>query len=1589
MAKTASLVLVAVLLINSCSAENVYCVTPTAISCSFCPRNSTHCATLSEYGREAKSYFTSNTTMVFLPGQHTLDLNITVTNVARLTMRRNFSANDVAMIVCNGSVGLSFSSMVEFKINFLHFRSCSKKYDMPPASNYALLLQSTQYAELVNCSFYDNIGTAIVVDNTSNISVWNSEFAHNHCQPKSCIGGGGIIVLNSNLTFIGNITFLENYATFYGPMSGGGAIYTSNNSILSFNGTNNFISNSADYGGRGGAIYATNNAVLIFSGTSNFISNSADYGSGGGGAIFASNSSRVSFTGTSNFINNTADYYAGDNSDGGGAIYTSGNTVLSFRGNNNFIGNSASYGSGNGGGAICASKNAVLRFNGTNNFTSNSAYYSDDGGGAIYASTHAFLSFSGTNIFFNNSADHGGSGGAIYTSDSIELGFNGTNSFINNSAEYGDGGGGGGAIYASDKIVLSFSGTSSFIDNSANYGSVGGGAIYTSDLVVFSFIGTSIFISNSAQLCTGGGGGAMYTSDNIVLRFYGTNNFISNSADYGGGYGGAIFATNNATLSFNGSSHFASNSATSRDTGGGAIFATENTVLSFLGVINFISNIAGNDGGGALLTSGNTVVSFNGSNNFISNSVDNGVGQGGAISTSGNAILSFSGTNNFISNFAGACGAIYTYYSVLSFNGTNNFINNSAGFTFGSEGGAICTSETVFNFSGINNFINNSAGTQAGSGGAIRASKNAILCFNGTNNFISNSADYGSKDGGGNGGAIFASYSTALKFNGTTTFFNNSAADRGGAIFIDTNSTLAFNRNITFVNNGGQTNKLNRETLYGGGVCIGLQSTFSILPNTTVYWKKNCARYGGAIYVIDAIPLSYCAPLTPYVPKEECFYQVPGQNLSNIDVQLVFKDNSADAAGSMLYGGTIDNCKLTGLESYNSGKVFNKLVHIDDSNDYSTTSGISSQPRRICRCINKLPDRSEWDYVTVHPGETFQASVVAAGQRDGTVPDNIISVTQGELLPSQYLQQAGNTCTKLNYTVFSLSQQVVILLHAESNPCSVASDTNAHAFRIKVNLNQTCPHGFNISESAKACVCEPRLAEYTGTHQCNITNGEGKIERMSSQKFWIGYSDQSQELIIHPYCPFDYCVNNTVTFPLSDTDIQCAHNRSGLLCGACENNYSLVLGSHHCKQCTNSHLVLLIPFALMGVALVFFLLVCKLTVATGTLSGLVFYANIVGVNRTIFLPVESTHPFTVFIAWINLDFGIETCLYNGLDAYSKTWLQFVFPVYIWVIVGLIILVSHYSRMFANRLGSNPVSVLATLILLSYTKILRTFIAAIHITYLEYPTYNRSVWLYDGNIDYLSGKHIPLFLVAVLVFLFLFLPYTLLLLFGQWLQAISHLRLFSWVNKLKPFLDAYHAPYKAKHRYWPGLLLTVRFFLLLVFALNLQQDPSINLLAILVGTGLLHLWAWVSGGVYRSWCLDALEGSFVLNLIILVGTTMYTNQVRHSEGSQVAVGYTSVSIALATFIGILVLQLSNVTGVARYLKRKCTALKRCVIPIRDGEIETDSDTDSLPDRLINAGEYEPISQTAAVPTGGNNDERNVRELIPAYTYSSVN
>ena len=157
--------------------------------------------------------------------------------------------------------------------------------------------------------------------------------------------------------------------------------------------------------------------------------------------------------------------------------------------------------------------------------------------------------------------------------------------------------------------------------------------------------------------------------------------------------------------------------------------------------------------------------------------------------------------------------------------------------------------------------------------------------------------------------------------------------------------------------------------------------------------------------------------------------------------------------------------------------------------------------------------------------------------------------------------------------------------------------------------------------------------------------------------------------------------------------------------------------------------------------------ILNLTVATGTINGLVFYANIVQASQGSFgVSAYGNRITSVFIAWLNLDFGFETCLYNGLDVYTKTFLQCLLPVYIWVLVAVIIISSHYSTTMARLSGRNAVPVLATLFLLSYVKIIRAIIITISFTLMYWENNSSLVaWFYDGNIQFLRGKHLILFL----------------------------------------------------------------------------------------------------------------------------------------------------------------------------------------------------------------------------------------------------
>ena len=401
------------------------------------------------------------------------------------------------------------------------------------------------------------------------------------------------------------------------------------------------------------------------------------------------------------------------------------------------------------------------------------------------------------------------------------------------------------------------------------------------------------------------------------------------------------------------------------------------------------------------------------------------------------------------------------------------------------------------------------------------------------------------------------------------------------------------------------------------------------------------------------------------------------------------------------------------------------------------------------------------------------------------------------------------------------------------------------------------------------------------------------------------------------------------------------------------------------------------------VILVTVILVLDLTVAVGTINGLLFYANIVGSDSNAFLQFKEFPYLIMILKWLNMTVGFDACYIKGMNQLIKMWTGMLFPAYVFALILGIILLSKYSPKFAQCLGKgNPVAVLATLILLFYAKFLKSTITIFSLAIVKYPDDHKEVvWSPDASVKYLQGSHIPLFLLGILI-LALVLFYTILLFSWQWLLLLSNKKLFRFIRntRLNLFMEANLAPYKPKYRFWTGLLLFVRIILHLVPAMNYNNSPHLNLLAVsLCMTFVIILKTYFGDSLYKTVTLDYLELSYYLNIVLLtIATTYFLVQPEFRRAAAIV----SVSIAHVMFLGTL---LFHVVQTLR--KAKCINCIKRLFNIRSQKQkryhQTDGDQHQLSLSLLSSQRVDKDSQLEiATPTSS------VVTLSPQHSPSTI-
>ena len=1181
----------------------------------------------------------------------------------------------------------------------------------------------------------------------------------------------------------------------------------------------------------------------------------------------------------------------------GGAVYAENGSVITIN-KTAFIFNTAwepTQGQTAAGGALYAVRNCWVTIH-SSSFCKNKVYdgYTLGGAIAMYGSVLGVH----RSIFTGNQADVGGSLYTFQSNASFEL------SKLNHSSSetiYGK----GGFTFA---VLSSLHFNNSTVTHNVAHD---GGFAHMSNSNISMW-----FCTVASNIAFASGAGIFAQTSMISLN---SCNFTKNSATFG-----AVITILNAGFKMKViKSHFLSNQANND----GAVFyfhnfdSTNTQAAVFIRHSSFVNNKAQGNGG-VLRSTTSSLHMLDQENTYESNSAQNG----GVMYVRDGKIEMVN--SSIFSNFAMKDGIIYLEQTEAQYHSTTCVGNYASAFV------AIESQVSFFGEMKLvgNKELDSNRYAEYMKGGAITLVLGFLTFEDKSIITFSNNEAY-------NYGGAISSINSNIRNLGETKLLNNKAT-KGGGIYLF-QSVLKCQNGLIFVENhanvsGGGIHSLNSFTRLvsegyllfmrniahlGGGLYLTSNSKINILgipglnTNTLrglrIRLINNSASYGGGIYVDDnSNPLSCTASTLPLSGLEnECFIQAKTWYVENIKY-LFFNLNKAAVSGNDIYGGFFDRCKT--LVTTHSYQTLTPQYLLDVSNIKEASLSVSSLPVRLCFCrFNKLDCSYQPPTIThVAKGEDFNLQIVAVDQVNNTLNATINAYPlspESRLGAGQQSQHGFNTCTNVTYRIDSPRSFEKLILYSEG-PCKNANSSTRYVDVLFLPCR--CAIGFMDKRNPITCecICHDKLAPYV---KCNSSTSVLVRNSHAWMSALLSHQNDSNEVIalgyvVYPYCPYDYCFmpNALVRVNLSTnsgTDAQCNFNRSGVLCGGCQLNLSLMLGSSRCQVCSNFWLGLLVPFCLAGVMVVVSILILNFTVSAGTICGFIFFSNIVIANRPLFIPLRKYNVLAMFVSWLSLDLGIETCFANGLTTYGKTWLQFVFPAYIFVLIVIIIVISHYSQRFSNLLGGrNPIATFATLIWLSNAKLIRTILTTISFTHLSYPNHTRAlVWLPDANVNYLSGKHIPLFLFALLV-LMSAIAYILLLLSWQWIISLPKFKFTFWSRntKLIAFMDAHHAAFKGKHRYWLGLLLLISIVQYSISAFNVNGNPAANLYAIILLVTAVNIYRGVVQGVYNKPIHDCLESILHFNLIVFAVSTMY---VLDTKGNQTLLMNISLSILFVMFV----------------------------------------------------------------------------------------
>ena len=604
------------------------------------------------------------------------------------------------------------------------------------------------------------------------------------------------------------------------------------------------------------------------------------------------------------------------------------------------------------------------------------------------------------------------------------------------------------------------------------------------------------------------------------------------------------------------------------------------------------------------------------------------------------------------------------------------------------------------------------------------------------------------------------------------------------------------------------------------------------------------------------------------------------------------------------------HCKwlhLAAFYGYNPETVNQKVVKIDDKN--------CNNHKQICYCSQSKKVNCSIDILgTMYPGQTLKTNLCNMYSNDNNtilyaevhninLPDSSCKIAH----QFQLLNVIGNHSNTVNYTIVTTTP--------DNDRCALFLTASPFLNEIYDTFYVQllpCPIGFTLQDGV--CDCDPILPP--NFDKCSIDHS---VIRRPANTWITAHSQANNTAYLISDCPMDYCIPHTSTVNLLYPDLQCQFNRTGILCSQCQHHLSMVFGSSRCMKCANVHILIITVIVIVaGIILVVLLYFLNLTVTIGTINGIIFYANVVSINNSVFLVNDNVFKLLrVFISFVNLDLGIETCFYNGMDGYIKTCLQLFFPLYLIIIAVSIIIASRYSSRILRLTYTRSLPVLATLFLLSYTGVLRTVLTVLfsYSTITHLPSgHQQIVWSIDASVPLFGLKFTILFITCLVLFLLL-IPFNITLLFTRYLLK------FRIINRFTPLIDAFQGSYKDRYYYWVAVHITLRstFFALYGF----QTKPRL-----IAATLILIFFTAYHGytNPYKNKSVNIQELLLLINLTMMYAVSYQSSENVFSVALNILISLAFIQFCTTVLYHFLTYTchcdiVSKLTSVIKYITKK--------------------------------------------------------------------